>query len=404
VNQNKKFRCSKCKKIKIYKDFYLSKGQPNSWCKSCFKQDHRDKYKPKSGYSDEARNCLECNQRYSPSQRRKSIFCSRLCKDKYRRQQLKISSLNSKKVRACIACNIIIPKTARADKKYCSEECSSKLRGRTMNVERRIRTSEPVLHFKRVDIYERDNWTCQLCLTSVNPNLAFPDPMCASLDHVIPLSRGGSHQSSNVQLAHLRCNTSRGNKVEGLSPRPAIVLGNRKVYTLSEASEMLGTTNSILQTAVVNKKIPSIQKEKYGTRYLESYVVNDLILTGVPGSLEWRRKRNVIKNPVTKLINCKYCRKKIIVSKGMNSPRRYCSTICYRNQRNTERQLNPSRLDSITCAVCRKGIKGRKQVKKVNLCSQSCVNQWRSKRQKTALKINLGKGRGTERKTKAVSG
>jgi hypothetical protein len=199
-----------------------------------------------------------------------------------------------------------------------------------------------------------------------------------------------------VQLAHLRCNTSRGNKVEGLSPRPAIVLGNRKVYTLSEASEILGTTTSILQTAVVNKKIPSIQKEKYGTRYLESFVVNDLILTGVPGSLQWRRKQTVLKGPVTKVVNCKYCKKKIIVDKRMNSPRRYCSTICYRNQRNAERQLSPSRLDSITCAVCLKTIKGRKQVKKVNLCSQSCVNQWRIQRRKTTLKNNLGKGRGIE--------
>ena len=391
MSQDRSIKCGKCKKPKNYSEYYLSNGKPNSWCKSCFKEDHRDKYKPKSGYSDEARNCLECNKKYSPSQRRKSIFCSRLCKDRYRGQQLKIVLLNSKKVRACIACNTIIPKTARADKKYCSEECSSKLRGRSMNVERRIRTSEAVLHFKRVDVYERDNWTCQLCLKSVNPNLVFPDPMCASLDHVIPLSRGGSHQSSNVQLAHLRCNTSRGNKVEGLSPRPAIVLGNRKVYTLSEASEMLGTTNSILQTAVVNKKIPSIQKEKYGTRYLESFVVNDLILTGVPGSLKWKRKQTALKGTATKVVNCKYCKKKIVVDKGMSSPRRYCSPICYRNQRNTERQLRPSRLDSISCVVCLKGIKGRKQVKKVNLCSQTCVNQWRRQKRQTNLNNNLGK-------------
>lgn len=396
MSQDRNSKCSKCKKLKRHSEFYLSNGKPNSWCRTCKKQDHRKKYKPKSGYSDEIRNCLECNKKYSPGQRRKSIFCSRHCKDKYKGQQLKILTLNSKKVRTCIACNTIIPKTARADKKYCSEECSSKLRGRTMNIERRIRTSEPIFHFKRVNIYERDNWTCQLCLKGVNPNLVFPDPMCASLDHVIPLSRGGSHKSSNVQLAHLRCNTSRGNKVEGLSPRPAIVLGNREVYTLSEASEALGTTTSIIRTAAVNKKIPSIQKGKYGTRYLESSVVNDLISTGVPGSLQWRRKQTVFKGPVKKVVNCKYCKKKIIVDKGMNSLRRYCSTICYRNQRNAERQLSPSRLDSITCVVCLTEIKGRKQVKKVNLCSQSCVNQWRRQRRKTTLKNNLGKGRGIE--------
>jgi hypothetical protein len=382
MSRDGKAKCSKCRKLKNYSEFYLSKGKPNSWCKSCFKQDHRDKYKPKSGYSDEVRNCLECNKSYSPHQRRKSIFCSRLCKGKYRNQQLKIGLLNSKKVRACIACNKIIPKTARADKKYCSEECSSKLRGRTMNVERRIRTSEPVLHFKRVDIYERDNWTCQLCLKSVNPNLAFPDSMCASLDHVIPLSRGGSHKSSNVQLAHLRCNTSRGNKVEGLSPRPAIVLGNRQVYTLSEAGEMLGTTLSILQTAMVNKKIPSIQKEKYGTRYLESSVVNDLILTGVPGSLKWKKVQRESMGTITRVVKCKYCRKQVSVNKGLNSPRRYCSTQCYKMQRNSERRLSPIRLNLIKCVVCSQKITGRSQVKKINLCSIECTNIWRRQKRK----------------------
>jgi HNH endonuclease len=37
-----------------------------------------------------------------------------------------------------------------------------------------------------------------------------PDPLSKSLDHLIPLSRGGTHEPANVSLAHLRCNVSRG--------------------------------------------------------------------------------------------------------------------------------------------------------------------------------------------------
>jgi hypothetical protein len=251
-----------------------------------------------------------------------------------------------------------------------------------MNIERRIRTSEQIGTFKRIDIYERDNWICQLCLKDVNPNLIFPDPMCASLDHIVPLSRGGSHKTSNVQLAHLRCNSSRGNKAEGLSPRPAIVLDNKTVFTLTEASKMIGTSFAVLQTALVNKKIPSIQKAKYGTRYLESAVVNDLILTGIPGSFEWRKKQQVLKGPKTRVLKCKYCGKQVTVNKGLNSFRRYCSTQCYTMQRNSERRLNPKRLDEIRCVVCGGGITGRSQVKKVNLCSTECINQWRRIRSK----------------------
>lgn len=33
-----------------------------------------------------------------------------------------------------------------------------------------------------------------------------------SVDHVIPLSKGGTHTWDNVKLAHKRCNSKKGNK------------------------------------------------------------------------------------------------------------------------------------------------------------------------------------------------
>jgi 5-methylcytosine-specific restriction endonuclease McrA len=34
-----------------------------------------------------------------------------------------------------------------------------------------------------------------------------------SIDHIIPLSRGGHHVASNLQVAHLRCNKAKGSKI-----------------------------------------------------------------------------------------------------------------------------------------------------------------------------------------------
>jgi hypothetical protein len=56
------------------------------------------------------------------------------------------------------------------------------------------------------EIYERDQWICQLCHKKVNKRLKYPHPLSASLDHITPLSLGGTHERRNVQLAHLRCN------------------------------------------------------------------------------------------------------------------------------------------------------------------------------------------------------
>lgn len=66
--------------------------------------------------------------------------------------------------------------------------------------------------FAPLDVHTRDGWTCQLCYQPIDQNIAWPDPMSPSIDHIIPLSKGGAHALSNVQSAHLGCNSSKGDK------------------------------------------------------------------------------------------------------------------------------------------------------------------------------------------------
>lgn len=56
------------------------------------------------------------------------------------------------------------------------------------------------------EIFERDNWVCRLCLKKVNKNLKWPNQYSATIDHIIPLSKGGNHVRNNLQTAHLICN------------------------------------------------------------------------------------------------------------------------------------------------------------------------------------------------------
>lgn len=67
--------------------------------------------------------------------------------------------------------------------------------------------------FTRKEIFDRDGWMCHICSTAIDPAVAYPHPLSASLDHVIPLVRGGEHSRANVAAAHLTCNASKKDRV-----------------------------------------------------------------------------------------------------------------------------------------------------------------------------------------------
>ena len=58
-------------------------------------------------------------------------------------------------------------------------------------------------------IFERDGWTCQICGQKINRRLKYPNPRSKSIDHIIPLSKGGNDSPVNVQATHLRCNVGK---------------------------------------------------------------------------------------------------------------------------------------------------------------------------------------------------
>ena len=79
---------------------------------------------------------------------------------------------------------------------------------------RAAKQNTEIEHFTPAEIYQRDKWRCGICRKFVDRDLKYPDPLSPSLDHIIPLSRGGSHTRDNVQLAHLNCNCLKQDKLE----------------------------------------------------------------------------------------------------------------------------------------------------------------------------------------------
>jgi 5-methylcytosine-specific restriction endonuclease McrA len=66
--------------------------------------------------------------------------------------------------------------------------------------------------FSSLEIFERDGWRCWICGKPTRKKARFrQDPLSASIDHVIPVSKGGAHTKRNVRCAHLFCNKKRSN-------------------------------------------------------------------------------------------------------------------------------------------------------------------------------------------------
>lgn len=69
---------------------------------------------------------------------------------------------------------------------------------------------------------------CAICGKPINKKLKYPDPLSATVDHIIPIDKGG-HPSdmNNLQLAHLSCNRQKSDKLVATDQLSDELIGNR---------------------------------------------------------------------------------------------------------------------------------------------------------------------------------
>lgn len=61
-----------------------------------------------------------------------------------------------------------------------------------------------------VEIAERDRYRCGINGCKVQMNRVVPHQRAPTIDHIVPLSRGGDDTRANVQLACFHCNSVKG--------------------------------------------------------------------------------------------------------------------------------------------------------------------------------------------------
>jgi hypothetical protein len=95
--------------------------------------------------------------------------------------------------------------------RYCSPGCANREKNHKADRRKRMRLKQ--VHrtpYARVDIYRRDGWRCHLCGGRVRRDVHYLHPEAPTIDHLVPVARGGDDVPSNVMCAHRSCNSKRG--------------------------------------------------------------------------------------------------------------------------------------------------------------------------------------------------
>lgn len=119
--------------------------------------------------------------------------------------------------RRCKHCRRKVVSTGFLPKRVC-RACKKKLRKKWRRVrskgirERALRYGVLREPYSRIELLQRDHWTCQLCSSPLlrkwtyNKRTLVPHPRNATLDHIMPMSKGGADAAWNIQACCLECN------------------------------------------------------------------------------------------------------------------------------------------------------------------------------------------------------
>jgi hypothetical protein len=201
--------CLECG-IEFTPKFVTRPGKKPSFCSDrcnrihggLFTQSCPGPYLGSRAWSSNLRTCIKCSADFLARTSR-CCFCSKECK--YLTQLANYCHIVPTFVeKICPECDKPFPRTSSLEhKRYCSSDC----RGRSQFRRRRAKLESAFVEDVGLGyLIKRDLGICQICKKKVNTRVRFPHPDSPSVDHVIPISKGGAHSKDNCQLAHYHCN------------------------------------------------------------------------------------------------------------------------------------------------------------------------------------------------------
>lgn len=189
----------------------------------------------------------------------RAVLAHGYCKRHYRR-----ATITGHPLRKCAGCGVDLPVEFDGRVRYCGDECKPKCEapecgelaqangycgrhwcivyrdgelpeldyecvdcgkfversyGDRQQRKNRLRCDDcRVLRYREHQTYRRNvqkvgKADCGICDDPIDFDLKYPDPFSLSIDHIVPLSRGGTNNEYNLQPSHLRCNFKKRNNI-----------------------------------------------------------------------------------------------------------------------------------------------------------------------------------------------
>jgi hypothetical protein len=97
----------------------------------------------------------------------------------------------------------------------CSRECGYRRDRSFSNGRQRAKAfGVPYESIDSVAVFEDDKWKCYICAEDAPRALKGTNhPLAPTLDHVVPMSKGGPHMRGNIRCAHRRCNEFKADRI-----------------------------------------------------------------------------------------------------------------------------------------------------------------------------------------------
>lgn len=178
--------CKKCNEWKSYSEF------------------HKDK-NVKDGHVSQ---CKECRNLH-----RKEYYIN----NKEKHNQYKLDNVESIKSYNKKYQKENIEKLKESNKRYAKTDKGRAKQYRGAVKRRSYKQKVSFQPHERLEILERDNWNCQCCGIKVHDRSTgdWNTYDKAHIDHIIPISKGGNSEPSNLQVLCRTCNLSKSDKMIG---------------------------------------------------------------------------------------------------------------------------------------------------------------------------------------------